>query len=138
MFLVAGLLAFRPSPVSEVPPLQPSRPVMPAIEPVPVTVEGEVRLTLAEMGRDDQAIDCALAIFQHESGLRLDVRGDGGESYGLGQRHAPAHGVPPEPWEVADQVVWFDDYAHDRYGSWCAAHDRWQQRAAERGGAGWW
>ena len=139
---LAVLLACQPTPVTMTSPepLLELTPVVtiPEPKPVVVTLEDEIRLALHDLGRDEQDADCALHIFQHESGLRLDARGDGGLSFGLGQRHAPAHGVPPDPWPVAEQVEWFDGYATDRYGSWCGAHHRWQQRAAERGGAGWW
>lgn len=42
-----------------------------------------------------------------------------GGSFGLVQRHAPAHGMPPWPWPVADQIRWALDYADDRYGGLC-------------------
>ena len=136
------LLACQPTPVimTSPEPLLELTPVVAVYEPEPVvlTLEDEIRLALHDLGRDEQDADCALHIFQHESGLRLDVRGDSGDSYGLGQRHAPAHGVPPDPWPVADQVEWFDGYATGRYGSWCQAEARWLARAAKRGGAGWW
>lgn len=102
------------------------------------TVEGQVAWAMRRLGRSDAEVACALTIFEGESSLRPDAVGDSGNSFGLGQRHAPAHGRPVLPWPVADQVVWFDGYAHERYGSWCGAADRWLERAAARNGRGHW
>ena len=139
MFLVAGLLAAVPAEAVE-----PSGVLVSSetrIEFTPsavVTLEDQIIQVMLQLGRTTEDAECAFTIFRHESGIRLDVRGDSGRSYGLGQRFAPVHGVPPDPWPVADQVVWFDQYAQGRYGSWCQAEARWLARAADRGGAGWW
>lgn len=103
----------------------------------PLTVREEVLAVLTELGRADE-FDCVDVIFAGESSWRPDAIGDDGDSFGLGQRNAPAHGAPPWPWPVREQVLWFVDYADDRYGGLCPAADRWRQRADERGGAGWW
>ena len=139
MFLVAGLLAAVPAEAVEPSGVLVSGEVRIEFTPTAViTVEDQIVQVMLELGRTRQDAECAFTIFRKESGLRLDARGDGGDSYGLGQRHAPAHGAPPDPWLLADQVEWFDGYATDRYGSWCQAEARWLARAAERGGAGWW
>jgi hypothetical protein len=87
---------------------------------------------LARMGRTSEYA-CMSEIFQAESSWRPQVVGDKdrGGSYGLGQRHAPAHGRPPENWDIRDQVVWFTEYADQRYGGWCEAADIRQEQ-------GWW
>lgn len=54
-----------------------------------------------------------------------------GGSYGLVQRHAPAHGMPPWPWPVADQIRWTIEYADDRYGGICEGLEFRRER-------GWW
>ena len=102
------------------------------------TVEWQVWLALKGLGRGEHDYECALFIFLRESTMNPDAVGDSGDSHGLGQRNAPANGMPPSPWPVADQVKWFDGYAHDRYGGWCPAADKWLERAAARGGKGWW
>lgn len=107
----------------------------PEAEPLPV--RDEVLAVLTELGRRDEYA-CVDVIFSGESSWRPDVIGDDGDSFGLGQRNAPAHGAPPWPWPVREQVIWFTEYADDRYGGWCPAAERWQERADARGGAGWW
>lgn len=103
----------------------------------PLSVRDEVLAVLTELGRRDEYA-CVDLIFAGESSWRPDAIGDDGDSFGLGQRNAPAHGAPPWPWAVREQVIWFTEYADDRYGGWCPAADRWQERADARGGAGWW
>lgn len=93
-------------------------------------VQAHAYVTLAEMGRAAE-YQCAAEIIEAESTWRPDARGDGGDSHGLAQRHAPAHGAPPDVWPVRDQIVWFTDYADGRYGGWCDA-------AAGRRTQGWW
>lgn len=115
---------------------------LPPIPDVPVnltvpTVRDLVRQRLTVLGRPDD-YDCLSTIFAGESSWRPYAIGDNGDSFGLGQRNAPAHGAPPWPWPVVDQVDWFLEYADDRYGGPCAAADVWRRRAADRGGAGWW
>lgn len=107
----------------------------PEAEPLPV--RDEVLAVLTELGRRDEYA-CVDVIFSGESSWRPDAIGDDGDSFGLGQRNAPAHGAPPWPWPVREQVIWFTEYADDRYGGWCPAAERWQERADARGGAGWW
>jgi hypothetical protein len=104
---------------------------------VPLTVREKVTEVLTELGRQDDYA-CLDVIFAGESSWRPDAIGDGGDSFGLGQRNAPAHGAPPWPWPVRDQVLWFLDYADERYGGPCAAAEVWQERADARDGAGWW
>lgn len=79
---------------------------------------------LDRAGRADE-FPCMSEIFAAESSWRPHVVGDKdiGGSYGLGQRHSPAHGRPPSDWDVREQVRWFTDYADDRYGGWCPAAD---------------
>ena len=101
------------------------------------TVRDVVAWRLADLGRSDD-YPCLDLIFAGESSWRPDAIGDNGDSFGLGQRNAPAHGAPPWPWPVVDQVDWFVAYADDRYGGPCPAADVWQRRADARGGAGWW
>ena len=103
-------------------------------------VQEQVMDALLELGYTPIVFECVAVIFRGESSWRPDIVAPdtGGFSYGLGQRHAPTWGAPPQPWPVADQVAWFSDYAEDRYGGWCPAADRWLDRAQKRGGAGWW
>lgn len=102
-----------------------------------MTPQEIVAWRLEQHGRSDE-FDCLARIFQGESSWRPDAVGDNGDSFGLGQRNAPAHGAPPWPWPVPDQVDWFLNYADSRYGGPCPARDAWQRRADQRGGAGWW
>jgi len=112
--------------------------VMPQLEePEALEVRDEVRKILTDLGREDD-YECLSFLFARESSWRPDAIGDNGDSFGLGQRNAPAHGAPPWPWPVLAQVLWFLEYADDRYGGPCAAADVWRDRAAARGGAGWW
>ena len=120
--------------------IDPAPDVDPEPEPkpaVPLTVREKVRAILTGLGRADD-YPCLDLIFAGESSWRPDAIGDGGDSFGLGQRNAPAHGAPPWPWPVTDQVLWFLDYADARYGGPCPAAERWQERADARDGAGWW
>jgi len=93
-------------------------------------VEAKVWAWLTMEGREFEYV-CAAEIIQAESSWRPQVVGDNGHSFGLAQRHGPAHGYPPRPWPVADQMEWFTDYADELYGDWCAA-------AEARRGKGWW
>jgi hypothetical protein len=93
-------------------------------------VQAQAYVSLADMGRAAE-YQCADEIIMAESSWRPQVRGDNGDSYGLAQRHAPAHGAPPDVWPVHDQIVWFTGYADERYGGWCEA-------AVERRRLGWW
>ena len=93
-------------------------------------VEAKAWAWLTHEGREFEYV-CAAEIIQAESSWRPQVVGDNGHSFGLAQRHGPAHGYPPRPWPVADQMEWFTDYADERYGDWCAA-------AEARRGKGWW
>ena len=92
---------------------------------------------LEEIGREEE-FSCLDVIFQGESSWRPNAIGDGGESFGLGQRNAPAHGAPPWPWPIEEQLAWFLAYADQRYGGPCPAAEIWIERAEARGGAGWW
>lgn len=76
---------------------------------------------------------CFAEIVEAESSWRPDAVGDvdRGGSYGLVQRHAPAHGMPPWPWPVAEQVEWALAYADERYGGVC-------EGLAFRRANGWW
>jgi hypothetical protein len=76
---------------------------------------------------------CLSVIFDAESSWNPAAVGDEdrGGSYGLPQRHEPAHGKPPQPWPVAEQVRWALDYADERYGGVCEGLDFRRQR-------GWW
>lgn len=95
-------------------------------------LEGHVVVRLEEHGRSGD-FTCMAEVFQAESSWRPHAIGDRklGGSYGLPQRHAPAHGMPPWPWPVAEQVDWTLEYADGRYGGMCEA-------AAERRRKGWW
>jgi hypothetical protein len=93
-------------------------------------VEAKAWAWLTHEGREFEYV-CAAEIIQAESSWRPQVVGDNGHSFGLAQRHGPAHGYPPQPWPVADQMEWFTDYADERYGGWCAA-------AEARRGKAWW
>lgn len=101
------------------------------------TVQQQVMATLVRLGRADD-YDCLAYIFAGESSWRPDAIGDSGRSFGLPQRHAPAHGAPPWPWPVDQQTIWAVEYADARYGSPCEAADVWRRRAEARGGAGSW
>lgn len=106
-------------------------------EPEP-TVQDEVMDALIELGYPPVVFECVSVIFSGESSWRPEVRGDEGVSYGLGQRHSPTWGAPPDPWPIADQTAWFSVYAEQRYGGWCPAAAKWLERAAARNGRGWW
>jgi hypothetical protein len=108
-------------------------------EPEP-TVQDQVMDALIELGYPPVVFECVAIIFDGESDWRWDITAadTGGFSYGLGQRHGPTWGAPPDPWPIVEQVEWFSDYAEDRYGGWCPAADKWLERAAARGGRGWW
>lgn len=93
-------------------------------------VEAKVWAYLTYEGREFEFV-CAAEIIAAESSWRPHAVGDGGDSFGLAQRHAPVHGEPGLPWKVTDQMEWFTDYADERYGNWCEA-------AAARREKGWW
>lgn len=95
-------------------------------------VQAQAWAWLAWEGREYEYV-CASEIIQAESSWRPNAVGDHslGGSHGLGQRHAAAHGLPPTPWTIAEQMEWFTQYADLRYGDWCAA-------AAARRAKGWW
>lgn len=95
-------------------------------------VQGEVYLLMEERGREAEYV-CLSEIFAAESSWQPDAHGDRtlGGSYGLPQRHAPAHGAPPWPWPVAEQVDWALAYADERYGGVCEAAEARRQK-------GWW
>ena len=88
------------------------------------TTEAVAYVTLAEHGRTGE-FRCMAEVFAAESSWRPDAVGDVtlGGSYGLPQRHAPAHGMPPWPWPVREQVEWTLEYADERYGGMCQAAD---------------
>jgi len=75
--------------------------------------------------------ECMSEIFQAESSWDPAAVGDSGRSFGLPQRHAPAHGHPPSEWPVREQVAWSLQYADERYGGMCEA-------ARMRREKGWW
>jgi hypothetical protein len=104
---------------------------------LPTTVRDVVAWRLDWLGRGDD-FDCIDVIYSGESSWRPHAIGDGGDSFGLPQRNAPAHGAPDWPWLIVDQVDWTVAYADDRYGGLCEAAQAWQERADARGGAGWW
>jgi hypothetical protein len=104
---------------------------------LPSTVRDVVRWRLGQLGLGDD-FDCIDVIYSGESSWRPDAIGDNGDSFGLPQRNAPAHGAPEWPWPILDQVDWTVGYADDRYGGLCEAAQVWQERADARGGAGWW
>lgn len=83
-------------------------------------VEAQVYTMLVERGRADE-FACLSEIYEAESSWNPNAYGDRtiGGSYGLPQRHAPAHGAPDLPWPVADQVEWTLEYADERYGGIC-------------------
>ena len=81
-------------------------------------VEIEAAEVLHDLGRITEYA-CLHEIVAAESSWRPDAIGDGGESFGLVQRHAPAHGAPPWPWPVRDQILWAVEYADERYGGLC-------------------
>ena len=93
-------------------------------------VEAKVWAYLTHEGREFEFV-CASEIIHAESSWRPHAVGDGGESFGLAQRHAPVHGMPELPWPVVEQMEWFTDYADERYGDWCEA-------ARVRRVQGWW
>jgi len=92
----------------------------------------EAYLILHEKGRGHEYF-CMAEVFHAESSWRPDAVGDValGGSYGLPQRHAPAHGMPPWPWPLREQVEWTLEYADERYGGMCEA-------AEARRSKGWW
>lgn len=102
-----------------------------------VGVKDQVAIALIGIGRGDE-LACLSVIFEGESSWDPDALGDGGNSFGLPQRHAPVHGAPPDPWPIADQVAWAVEYADERYGSVCEASRKWSERAEARNGRGWW
>lgn len=64
-------------------------------------VEAKVWAWLTSEGREFEYV-CAAEIIQAESSWRPQVVGDNGDSFGLAQRHGPAHGYRELPWPVAD------------------------------------
>lgn len=98
----------------------------------PEEVQQAVRSLLAARGREHE-YECLATIFFAESSWRPDAIGDVdiGGSYGLPQRHAPAHGKPKLPWPIEEQVEWALEYADERYGGVCKA-------AEARAEQGWW
>lgn len=109
----------------------------PEPEPLPDDPREAVAVILERLGRSSD-YDCLDYLFARESSWRPDAIGDDGDSFGLGQRNAPAHGAPPWPWPVEDQVRWFLEYADERYGGPCPAAETWRRRAEARDGRGWW
>jgi hypothetical protein len=105
-----------------------------------LTVQDEVMAALLDLGYTPVVFECVAIIFDGESDWRWDITAadTGGFSYGLGQRHGPTWGAPPDPWPIADQTAWFSVYAEERYGGWCPAAAKWLERAAVRNGRGWW
>lgn len=95
-------------------------------------LEAHTFAILEEHGRAHE-FGCVAEVFHAESSWRPDAIGDKtlGGSYGLPQRHAPAHGMPPWPWPLREQVEWTLEYADDRYGGMCEA-------AEDRRTKGWW
>lgn len=85
-------------------------------------VEIEAAEVLDELGRLGEYA-CLHEIVAGESSWDPGAIGDRdrGGSYGLPQRHAPAHGMPPWPWPVRDQILWTVEYADARYGGLCPA-----------------
>lgn len=85
-------------------------------------VQAQVYAALAEVGRQSEW-PCIAEIYEAESSWNPRAIGDRhlGNSYGLPQRHAPAHGAPPWPWPVYQQVMWTLDYVDGRYGGACEA-----------------
>lgn len=142
-----------PAPVPPVvveldPPFVPEPELEPEPEPVveaeldPADVRALVRAALERRGREDD-FDCLASIFEAEASWKPDAIGDVGigGSYGLPQRHAPAHGKPELPWPIDDQVEWALAYADERYGGVCEAWEAWSSRATVRNGrlwGGWW
>ncbi len=111
-----------------------------SLEPPPAHVQTleavDVWWTLALAGRAAE-YPCLAEIIARESGWNRNAVGDNGASVGLGQRHVPTHGAPPQPWLVPDQTRWMMAYADARYGGICAAWAAWQQNRL-RYGWGWW
>lgn len=95
-------------------------------------VQELVRSLLAAREREHE-YECLASIFVAESSWRPDAIGDvdRGGSYGLPQRHAPAHGKPELPWPIEEQVEWALEYADKRYDGVCKA-------AEARAEQGWW
>lgn len=83
-------------------------------------VHAEVYASLLELERQHEYA-CIVDIFNAESSMDPAAVGDSGQSHGLPQRHAPAHGTPPSPWPTREQVAWSVEYADARYGGVCAA-----------------
>jgi hypothetical protein len=83
-------------------------------------IEAHVAAILEERGRW-QEYACLAEIIEAESSWDPNAIGDvdRGGSYGLVQRHAPAHGMPPWPWPIVDQIEWALAYADERYGGVC-------------------
>lgn len=120
----------KPPNVTDLP--EPTEPAAPAVPEGLSGVQVRAWLVLVERRRTSEW-DCMSEIFMAESSWRPDAIGDVGigGSYGLPQRHAPAHGKPVWPWPVAEQVEWALEYADKRYGGMCEA-------AEARRGKGWW
>jgi hypothetical protein len=93
-------------------------------------VQAEAYIALMEAKRTSEW-NCMSEIFQAESSWDPAAVGDSGQSFGLPQRHAPAHGYPPSEWPVREQVAWSLAYADERYGGIC-------QAAEVRRRRGWW
>lgn len=120
----------KPPNVPDIP--EPTEPAAPAVPDGLSDVQARAWAVLVAHGRTGEW-DCMSEIFMAESSWRPDAIGDVdiGGSYGLPQRHAPAHGKPPWPWPVEEQVEWALAYADERYGGMCEA-------AETRREQGWW
>jgi hypothetical protein len=111
---------------------------VPTPPPIEITVPAQIDVwhTLALAGRESE-YECLANIIQRESRWNPNAIGDSGASVGLGQRHVPTHGEPPQPWLVEQQAQWFLQYADARYGGSCEAWEAWQKNRLVYGW-GWW
>lgn len=124
--LVFGLLVFNPQPLTEEPVVVTETIVVPVyVKTQELTTQEEVLLEMYRAERLEE-FSCLAYIFEAESSWDPEAVGDGGDSFGLPQRHSPSHGKPNLPWPVGEQVKWAIEYAEQRYGSVCQAKDAWE------------
>ena len=128
----ARLYVYGQRPADVYMPAQEPEDVLPPVPDGLTDLQQQVWLRLWHHGREYE-YDCLAEIIVAESSWRPNVVGDVdiGGSYGLVQRHAPAHGKPELPWPVDDQIDWALQYADERYGGVC-------EGAEARREQGWW
>lgn len=89
--------------------------------------ERQALMDLAGIARADQ--EDAEYIIQKESSWRPFVHNANSSAYGLAQRMLSVHPIQKDDLymtEAADQLLWANNYAIDRYGGWSEARVFWE------------